>query len=221
MMKRFVFIVVSIWFVFAASIASATTIKLAFDKVENYSYVNIYAGDLGNLTTEAGNYILKYQTAPNAFTSLNGYCVDPHYASSSYQEYVVQPIARGSAYAAAAWILSQGYTTIAPQAQVAVWELTWDGMNQFNLNAGVFRLYDKDQTYTDKVKEIYDAALRNSATFESSRYVIVHSPATSGGADYQDYVVRNPNPVPLPPSVLLFGTGLLGMGLIGFRRRLN
>jgi hypothetical protein len=37
----------------------------------------------------------------------------------------------------------------------------------------------------------------------------------SGGFDHEEDIT----PIPIPASVLLFGTGILGLGLLGFRRR--
>jgi len=42
-------------------------------------------------------------------------------------------------------------------------------------------------------------------------------PFSTGGIIYAIDVPA----VPLPPSVLLMGSGLLGMGLLGFRRKIN
>jgi hypothetical protein len=65
-------------------------------------------------------------------------------------------------------------------------------------------------TLKDYARAIYDPSQPNN----SYGWVIsaaVHDPT---GVDY------NRNAVPLPPSVLLLGSGLLGMGLLGWRRKL-
>lgn len=221
MLKLLIFAVVLI-LVFAASMASATVVSVAEDSVANSIGVNIYAVGIGNVNTEAGNYMVKYSTAPT--TLVSGFCIDPHYSSSNFTSYEVQSIAEGSGFEAAAWVLSQNYsTTLAPAAQVAVWELTWDYQygRGFSLSTGDFRLNSPTTaTFVSDVTTIYNAALTGIAGgFDQSKYVILHSPASSGGTDYQDYVVPNPAHAPLPASLVLLASGLLAIGLLGLKRK--
>jgi hypothetical protein len=210
--------------VFAAGMASATIVSVAENSVANGVSVKIYVPGIGpDIGTTAGNYMIKYETAPT--TLVSGFCIDPHYSEATFTPYEVQSISEGSGFEAAAWILSQGYSAaLAGAAQVAVWELTWDKQygRAFDLSAGDFRLNSPtsstNPTFIANVTAIYTAALAGmGGGFDQSAYVILHSPATAGATDYQDYVVPNPFPTPVPASVLLLGSGLLG--LLGLRRR--
>jgi len=206
--------------------AWANTVYVAEVEVANPLSVNIYAVGIGDVGTEAGNYMIKYQTDPN--TLVSGFCIDPHYSSDLFNPYLVQSIPKGSGFEAAAWILAQNYSpALAPAAQVAVWELTWDYQygRAFSLTTGDFRLNTPDPVTSQlamDVTAIYNAALDGigpGSTFDSSRYVTLHSPVTAGATDYQDYVMPNPNPTPVPATAVLLGTGLLGLGLLSRRKK--
>jgi len=230
MLKKLVYVAVVLSFVLAASIASADTVSLAYQGVQNSAIVGIagaYTGDV-----YAGNYTVTYSTDPT--TSVSGYCVEPQTSSApgAYQTYTLESIPDGSPFEAAAWVLSQHYEDQgkAPQAQVAVWELTWDGLGGANLTSGNFRLTNPNpsatptpQFVTDALA-IYNAALAGiAAGFDQSGYVL----ATN--ASYQNFVLTPPGgpppppppppPIPLPPSVFLLGSGLLGLGFLGWRRK--
>jgi hypothetical protein len=223
MLKRLGCIGVVLSFVFGASMASAyPLVDMAELRVDNNVTLNIYAGSLTWLNALAGNYILSVRNpsgSANTYIEYSGYCVEPTLATKDPKTvYELLPIAEGSRYEAAAWILSQGYTTLAPQAQAAIWELTWD--TTYDLSAGNFRLNPSSGTFAAQVKAFYDDAIAHMAVggFDPSPFVIAHSPVNvTGWVGPQDYIIRNP--VPLPPSVLLLGSGLLGLGLLGWRRR--
>jgi hypothetical protein len=219
MLKRLGCIAVVLTLVFAASMASAYTVDLREVRVDNAVGVNIFAGALGNVQTEAGNYIVAIKTGAIE-TQYSGFCVDPVYSSNSYKQYDLQVIAEGSAYEAAAWVLSQSaYTNAAnaAEAQLAVWELTWDWGTAYSLTTGNFRL-NSGSIDTALVKTIYDNAKSAVlAGFNQSGFLLAHNPAGTNNENYQDYVI--PNPVPLPPTALLLGSGLLGLVCVGWRRR--
>ena len=210
--------------------ASATIVSVAEDIVANAVSVNIYAVGIGNVGTEAGNYMVKYSTAPT--TLVSGFCIDPHYSNKAFSPYEVQSITEGSGFEAAAWVLSRGYSpALAAAAQVAVWELTWDSQygRGFDLANGDFRLNSPLTTsFVTDVTNIYNAALTGrGAGFDQAPYAMLHSPANSGGTDYQDYIVANPfytpptggSPAPIPASFVLLASGLLGLGLLGYKKK--
>jgi hypothetical protein len=221
MLKRFVLTAVILSLVFAARMASATTVELAFQSVPNYEAVNITAYGTQYNNVEAGNYVVSvYTTNPNNAISLSGFCYTPVLANTSYTTYDLEPITKtsgGSAYQAIAWILnqqsSQGWNAAA--AQAAVWELAWDYSvgNPFSLTSGNFILSspDPNSAFGTAVQTIYSAALTGmlDPNFDPSKYVLAESSSCQG------YVI--PNPVPVPPTVLLLGTGLVGMAAL--RRR--
>jgi hypothetical protein len=203
-------------------IASAyPTVDLYEVRVDNAAVANIHAASLGDLGAYAGNYILAVSNpsgSGNPFVEFSGYCVEPAYSSHTSQVYELLPIAQGTPFAAAAWILSQNYTTLAPAAQAAVWELTWDTAkgNGFDLSADNFRLYGG--VNAGDVTTIYNNAIANMNTFNTSGYVIASNPVGSTDwKDSQNYIIHNP--VPVPPSALLLGSGLLGLAGLRYRRK--
>lgn len=198
------------------------TVDLYEVDVVNQATANIYVPAPYNtyLNVYASNYIIAVSNpsgSGNPYIQYTSYCVEPAESSKTTQVYELLPIAQGTPFAAAAWILSKNYTSLAPAAQTAVWELTWDLAkgNSYDLAADNFRLTPGGINAAD-VATIYNAAV--AANFNPSGYVIAHSPVGSiGWAAPQDYILKNP--VPLPPSALLLGSGLLGIGLLRFRRK--
>jgi hypothetical protein len=206
-MKRILFIMLILSLICAVGTAGASTVQLKFDSVVPPTGVNIHADGLGDVNTQAGNYVVEIQ----GIGQLYGYCVDPSYANSNWSEYNLLAISNADPkYLAAAYILNKGYAGIqATEAQVAVWELVWDWGPTPDLTSGNFILNSGlTAAEVTAVGNIITDALANYASFDASGYRLAVSPSSGPffGVNYQDFVVRA---VPEPLTLLLVGSGLI------------
>jgi hypothetical protein len=227
-MRRFVFASVIVLVFFAASMASAYTVQLAYTGVTDGAAVTL-AGKL-NGGYLAGNY---NATIAGYDDSFSGFCVDWATANSlnSPSDYNLVGIADDSRYEAAAWVMenynTQAYGYSAVAAQIAIWELVWDWDTRSSPSLTTGNLIYSGDTYYSTASALITAALTGMSTFDQSKYMIALSPDTgdSLGNGYQDFIFQRNDvpgnmvsaPVPIPPAAYLFSAGLIG--LIGVRRR--
>lgn len=185
---------------------------------------SFYFDGLGDVNALYGEYDLAIDwdmAGPDPYEPISGLCVENALATSQndvvYE--LLLPSTAGQNYVYAAYILSQYQAgeISAQAAQIAAWEAVLDpGDYDYDVQSGTNFRANFTNDYTDEAEAFLSTMYALDLTgFASDNFRIARNPVGSQpGVNFQDYIIS----VPDAPIMLLLGSSLLCLGLLGRRK---